>query len=546
MIIEDNVYKKHNNNIINIIDILLDIINNKDILISKKNYYYHKNDRDELILLIYLYRLLVYSEDIIIKKDKDYKDIILNRLKNKNNIVNYDISKITNIEVKDELQLLNKIKIYIKDDRFIYNKVDKRLEFNNGEYIDTRWLLAYLSLLFDNKNREKNKDNIEICCVMPNKGIDKCSNIKEIDEFFKCFNYYKLLIKYSSSSILLNNRMEITIKNAASKYLYHLRQFRDNKESEESYKIFYNVLKNECHKNGMILEEEIRVLSDVDSDLLDRLKRYITSVFTTYKLDTQIKIIDDIIWKTNNNMSIINSIDVYINTLISLIEHLNIRDDNLTYNILKEEYSINDIHVVLILIVLKFVIMYLHNDIDYSRLDLTNIKPKYMSNVENVKEKELIDNIKKLIKEVNDSKNELDKYKFERQSITKEHLGNKYMSELELCISNINRVSIDISTKETIIENMKKELYDIRLSNSEKYENIDLYKNNYSIIKHIVNAFITGGFYLKTNNSNEIYENIIVIEDYVDTDNTFYIEVTFNELMDILERKINDDLPKLK
>ena len=85
-----------------------------------------------------------------------------------------------------------------------------------------------------------------------------------------------------------------------------------------------------------------------------------------------------------------------------------------------------------------------------------------------------------------------------------------------------------------------------------KYRDLDSYNYNYSIIRHIVSSICHSGFYLKTNNNNDLLDNIIIIEDYVKTDSAFYLEVSFKDLLKIsnlntIERVEEQlDLPKLK
>ena len=68
----------------------------------------------------------------------------------------------------------------------------------------------------------------------------------------------------------------------------------------------------------------------------------------------------------------------------------------------------------------------------------------------------------------------------------------------------------------------------------------------------MVSSIYHSGFYLKTNNNNDLLENVIIIEDYVKTDNAFYLEVSFKELLKISNLKViegveeQSDLPKLK
>ena len=68
----------------------------------------------------------------------------------------------------------------------------------------------------------------------------------------------------------------------------------------------------------------------------------------------------------------------------------------------------------------------------------------------------------------------------------------------------------------------------------------------------MVSSICHSGFYLKTNNNNDLLDNIIIIEDYVKTDNAFYLEISFRDMLRISNINIVEgaeeimELPKLK
>ena len=78
-----------------------------------------------------------------------------------------------------------------------------------------------------------------------------------------------------------------------------------------------------------------------------------------------------------------------------------------------------------------------------------------------------------------------------------------------------------------------------------------LFNYNNSIIQHICNSITSCSFYLKTNNSIDLLENIIIFEDYKRADNAFYLEISFRNLLKISNTKKitgieeQTDLPKL-
>ena len=122
---------------------------------------------------------------------------------------------------------------------------------------------------------------------------------------------------------------------------------------------------------------------------------------------------------------------------------------------------------------------------------------------------------------------------------------------MERCVSQINRNSIIIARLNSKISSLSREYEELKKVQTEKYHNVDLYNYNHSIIRHICNSIIGCNFYLKTNNTTSLFSNIIIFEDYEKTDNSFYLEITFSDLLKISNNFIlngiidQNDLPKL-
>lgn len=203
---------------------------------------------------------------------------------------------------------------------------------------------------------------------------------------------------------------------------------------------------------------------------------------------------------------------------------------------------------------MKFILTYLDNldEIDYSILNLTTIKPKYMNSICRSIEQNIKNKLKSLTIELNVSKKELESHKAKRTSLNKEILGeDKYKKELEISVSNINRTSIVIARLNSSIASLTREYEDLKKEQTKKYRNVDLYNHNYSIIKHICNSIVGCNYYLKTTNTSSLLSNIIIFEDYERTDNSFYLEVSLKELLKISNEYLlngiidQNDLPKL-
>ena len=554
MIVDDRIFKKHKNNKALIIDTLINIITEKDTLISNTSYYYHNDDLQEFLVSLYIFKLVINDIEYIKAQRDKYLEKIKNKLSNESCIASLNLSKITNIESDDEIDLVIKLKELFRNNKYVYDKETKRIVFIEGLYVDAKWLLSFLVVLLDRVGDSNSNKNISVCYTIPDKNIKKCNGVSGLEEFFNSFTYYRIDVKCSEEKKDIKDNSVLVIRNAANNYLKHLKQYKHGLESEEAYLIFYNLLKNECHKRGFVFEEEVKVLNELDENYINKIKDFINDNFYDFSINKQTRTIGNIVWQLSNNINILEHINLYIDSLVFLVELLNRKEKDVSYYKLKWDYMLKDIQILLILVILKFMISYLHDeDIDYSLLDFSNIKPEYMSIIELPEIKRIKEEIVKTRIDIKNKNEELDVYKFERQSISKENLDeNKYRNELERCISNINRISIDISNLESNVSNYKKELDSIRFEKKLKYKSVDGYIYNHSIIRHMVNAISNAGVYLKTNNNNELLENIIIIEDYVKTDNAFYLEVSFKDLLRISNQNVingieeQSDLPKLR
>ena len=150
------------------------------------------------------------------------------------------------------------------------------------------------------------------------------------------------------------------------------------------------------------------------------------------------------------------------------------------------------------------------------------------------------------------AKTSLEEYNTERAALNKEELGpDKYQKELEKCVSKINRESIIIARLNSNMSSLSREYEELKKQLVEKYRNAELYNYNHSIIRHICNSILGCSYYMKTNNVESLFNNIIIFEDFEKTDNSFYLEVTFKELLKISNHYLlngimdQSDLPKL-
>jgi hypothetical protein len=425
--------------------------------------------------------------------------------------------------------------------------------FVDGTFVQTSWLMAILPHILNGDNNSETKE-INICYTIPEKDIQKAVSLNKIDDFLANFTYYNIKVKRTDTTKEIKENNILIVKNAAINYLKHLKQYKHGLETAETYRIFYNLLKNECNKDGFSLEEQEISLLDVDHKLLEKVYSYIDDDFYTYQLSKQVHVIENCIWQSSNDITLLEHTNSSIDYSIDFLSLLRL-NSKLTYEELKQKYDVNDIQVLLILITSKFLLTYYNSnqEVDYSLINLNNIKPKYMNSICPDEEQDLKNAIRSYEYELNNAKKDMDKYKEERSALDRETLTpDKYQKELERCVGNINTTSIVIGRLNSHLASLIREYEEVRKVKEKKYNNVDLYNYNYSIIKHICNSIIGCSYYLKTNNLSSIFNNIIIFEDFEKTDNSFYLEVSFRELLKISKQSYinglmnNSSLPKLK
>ena len=292
---------------------------------------------------------------------------------------------------------------------------------------------------------------------------------------------------------------------------------------------------------------------DIPEKELSKIKDYLEEDFYNQPLSKQVHIIENIVWQSSNDLTLLEHLNTSLDSLIDLITILKLERRN-SYSKVKKEHSINDINILLVLIVNQFLLTY-HtktDEIDYSLIDLHNIKPKYMNSICCAQEQEIKAKLRSYEMELSTAKSKLDSCKEERANLNKDELGvDKYQKELERCVSSINRESIVIARLNSNISSLSRQYEELKKEQIDKYRNLDLYNYNRSTIKHICNSIIGCSYYLKTSNTTSILSNIIIFEDYEKTDNSFYLEVSFKELLKISSMSFingildQNDLPKL-
>ena len=541
----DSLIQKNKEKVSLIINSIIDMIKNPELIINNFAYFYRHNEKNTFIVYIYLFKLLINTDEYLEHKYNKY-------IKRFPALSPYNLYLISNIDAANSLDLLLKIKERIKHLNYYYNVEEEKIYFNDKEYVDAKWFLSLMAIVLDNTKNDDTKE-INICYTIPNKHISRVTNKEDLDSFLQEFVYYNIKVERTDKTRQVRENNILIVKNAAINYLKHLKQYKHGLENEESYQLFHNLLINECRKEGFELKEEEMNLMEISPKDIAKLKNYLEEDFYEQPLSKQVHIIENIIWQSSNDLTLLEHLNTSLDSLIDLITILKLEKRN-QYSKVKKDHNINDINTLLVLIVNLFLLTYhsKNDDIDYSLIDLHNIKPKYMNSICCPQEQEIKAKLKSYDMELATAKSRLDACKEERANLKKEELGSdKYQKELERCVSSINRESIIIARLNSNISSLSRKYEELKKEQLVKYRNLDLYNYNKSTIIHICNSIIGCNYYLKTNNNTSVLSNIIIFEDYEKTDNSFYLEVSFKELLKISSRSLingildQNDLPKL-
>ena len=517
----DSLIQKNKEKVSLIINSIIDMIKNPELIINNFAYFYRHNEKNTFIVYIYLFKLLINTDEYLEHKYNKY-------IKRFPVLSPYNLYLISNIDATNSLDLLLKIKERIKHLNYYYNVEEEKIYFNDKEYVDAKWFLSLMAIVLDNTKNDDTKE-INICYTIPNKHISRVTNKEDLDSFLQEFVYYNIKVERTDKTRQVRENNILIVKNAAINYLKHLKQYKHGLENEESYQLFHNLLINECRKEGFELKEEEMNLMEISPKDIAKLKNYLEEDFYEQPLSKQVHIIENIIWQSSNDLTLLEHLNTSLDSLIDLITILKLEKRN-QYSKVKKDHNINDINTLLVLIVNLFLLTYhsKNDDIDYSLIDLHNIKPKYMNSICCPQEQEIKAKLKSYDMELATAKSRLDACKEERANLKKEELGSdKYQKELERCVSSINRESIIIARLNSNISSLSRKYEELKKEQLVKYRNLDLYNYNKSTIIHICNSIIGCNYYLKTNNNTSVLSNIIIFEDYEKTDNSFYLEVSF-------------------
>ena len=305
-----------------VINSLIEMIKNPKKQVSECLYFYHEKERKVFSIFLYLFKLMVNDQSYLEYRYEDY----LNKYDHKD----FNLPDVTNIKSQNELDLILNIKQKLLSTEYHYSEKNNTIEFLDETYIEVNWLLTFLTMLFDNPSKEAIKE-INICYTIPEKEIEKVVDLADIDQFLSNFTYYNIVVKHTDKSKEIKENNILIVKNAAINYLKHLKQYKHGLENKETYMIFYNLLKNECKKEGFELKESKCNLLEIEEKKLNKLKEFINEEFLGFQLSKQVHLIENVIWQSSNDITLLEHTNSSIDRLLDLITILN-SNPKKTYN----------------------------------------------------------------------------------------------------------------------------------------------------------------------------------------------------------------------
>ena len=183
------------------------------------------------------------------------------------------------------------------------NVVELTAEFAKSDIKDAFWYREIGIYIIDPDDDTK---EINICYTIPNRHISRITNKDELDNFLQEFVYYNIKVERTDKTKQVRENNILIVKNAAINYLKHLKQYKHGLENEESYKLFHNLLINECRKEGFELKEEEMNLMDIPEKELSKIKDYLEEDFYNQPLSKQVHIIENIVWQSSNDLTLLD------------------------------------------------------------------------------------------------------------------------------------------------------------------------------------------------------------------------------------------------
>ena len=142
--------KKNKEKVSLIINSLIDMMKNPDLIVNSTAYFYRQIEKNTFLIYLYIFKLLINTDDYLEHKYNRY----IRRFKKENP---YNLYYISNIDASSELDLLLTIKEKVKYLNYYYNDEDKKIYFNEKEYVDSKWFLSIMTMLLDNTKNDDTK-----------------------------------------------------------------------------------------------------------------------------------------------------------------------------------------------------------------------------------------------------------------------------------------------------------------------------------------------------------------------------------------------------
>ena len=109
-------------------------------------------------------------------------------------------------------KIMKIIREKIKQLDYIYNESEEKIYFIDNTYVNSRWLISFISLILDNTKNYDSKE-INICYTIANKEITKLVDSSNIESFLSKFTYYSIRVKRTDKTRQVRENNILIVKN---------------------------------------------------------------------------------------------------------------------------------------------------------------------------------------------------------------------------------------------------------------------------------------------------------------------------------------------
>ncbi|MEG2250151.1 MAG: hypothetical protein RSD09_01085 [Bacilli bacterium] len=511
---------------------LENIIKNPDtIMNSILNTNYNGNYVD---LVISLSQFLINKEQTIIKnKPKSkYEVTYENKLLDKYTEIYWKHKG--KIGIANFVYEMNFLRNAISHGQYIIDEeTNDLILLESNKKISYDWLKNIIETLFSEVKIKTKKLPISTGYIakLSTKEID-IDNIDSILNNYAMFNY-----KIEENSENVYDKSLELILSEIGKYKNNGKKVFKSVGMQENYK---NSMQN-CHDlaqfGGMKFENKLFPMTDIKEELKEKLKQTIKDNYQTLKnvnqgsLETFVEKFFNDNYYDSLDLELLDKTYMQLSTLATLVTS----NKNRTYNQLKEDYyflSPVDDMLLTATTLTKFNMIYSYNGdnilkkyLDYSKLDLSNMKPTLLINGLKYKYSKEEEIIFKLEKENNENY-----IQYNNLKTTKNKENINKMNEIK---GNINKNKNEIYKYQL----RKKRII---LGEQDDVENLKKFEYNKSLITHIRNSIVHGNIEIKTPlKNNDLKTCVLILRDYyLETNSkTFELEITLDEINKLCNRE---------